>query len=217
MCSQLYNQNGYVLVSINSTANMPAACDPGCMTCSAANPSFCSACNAGYYLSSGTCMACSVSSLCMTCSSSNSGMCLTCFPGSSLSSSNTCVQCQSPCASCQNDNPSACTSCPIGYALQSNTCVSFSTFNNTVQATLQNCAIANTINGLGYCSLCLLGSTLTSGQVCAPCISGCLICTPSQITTCTTCTPGYYLNSQLNCTSCSTACDSCGGPNIGCK
>jgi len=175
---------------------MPAACDPGCMSCSTVNPSFCSACNPGYYLSSGMCMACNVSSLCMTCQSSNNAVCLTCFPGSFLdSTSNTCMQCKSPCASCQNGNASVCTSCPVGYVLNSSTCVSVSSFSNSVQTSLQNCANVVSSNSSTTCSFCLLGYTLTSGG-CAPCISGCIICNPVQLITCTVCAPGYYLNSQ---------------------
>lgn len=213
MCQTLINSAGYVLITISSTSNNVAACDPGCSSCSANNPQICSICKGGYFLSSNNvCSPCAGS--CMTCSNAASSTCLSCFPGSFLNStSNTCVQCQLPCTSCLAGNPSACTSCAIGFLLSSNTCVNITTLPSNSAISLQNCANVYNMSSNLVCGLCLQGFTQTSGG-CVPCIAGCLICNPASLTSCSFCVPGYFLNSSSVCQSCTSSCVSC--TSLGC-
>jgi hypothetical protein len=121
VCTTLASQYsmGYVLVTANSMTNL-AVCDPGCVTCSTNNPSFCLVCMNGFYMapnanasstiSTGICSPCTPSSNCMQCSSSNPATCLSCYPGSTLvSSTSACQLCSSSCATCSPGTPASCT------------------------------------------------------------------------------------------------------------
>lgn len=107
-----------------------------CLRCSASDPSVCTSCINGLYLSSNqVCTTCP--SGCATCSSSTN--CLTCSSGFTLLSESVqgsqqkCVQCASPCSQCMN-NPSNCLSCVSGYSLSGWKCIS--NFNYQVEMTL---------------------------------------------------------------------------------
>ena len=100
-----------------------AVCDPGCRTCSSANPTLCSQCSSGYYIASGRCQVCPNS--CLTCSSTNStdsSLCLRCFSNYYLDVG-VCLPCPHPCFSCSSS--SVCSSCLEGfvYVPASSTCI----------------------------------------------------------------------------------------------
>ena len=209
LCTALLNPTGYVLLPVSTTANVIAACDPGCNTCSTSNPQICINCNNGYFLGTNfVCTPCTAGSNCAACSSTSPGVCLTCYPGSFLNANNACVQCTFPCTSCTAGSATSCTACVIGYVLSSNTCAAISTLSSNSSTILQNCANAyNSTNGL-VCNLCVVGYTNT-GAGCAPCIQGCLVCNAALLTTCSSCAPGYFLNSSSVCQACTASCSQC--------
>lgn len=164
------------MLTLSSTVNIPAACDPGCQECSSSNPQFCITCYDGYFMTTNNyCSPCAAASLCASCSQSNSASCLTCFPGYFLNGSQ-CVQCAFPCTACLNRNAIMCSACVVGYVLNttSHTCVSASSSTLNAFGTVdENCAnsMLTSVNG-NYsltCSLCLSGYALTA-EGCAPCI-----------------------------------------------
>jgi len=213
-CVILTNPNGFTLTPTGTNTNNLAVCDPGCLTCSSYNPQLCSLCQGGYYLSSNLCTLCTAASFCMSCSPSAPATCLSCFPGAFLNTNNVCVQCMFPCTSCASGTATSCTSCFIGYILSASACVAISTLPSTSTSNLQNCANAfNTTTNTLVCTLCLQGYTQTPSG-CAPCVLGCLTCNPAQLTTCTTCAPGYFLNSTSNCQACISNCVQCS--SVGC-
>lgn len=221
-CQLLYNTAGFTSLTLSSTSNAPAACDPGCTTCSTANPQVCSQCMQGFYMTSTLyCAPCSLPSMCSTCSVSNSAICLSCFPGYFLNPSSQCLQCTFPCIACANATATKCTACSIGYVLSvsSNTCIlstdsSLASFGTIVN----NCASALLVTASSgsqtlTCSLCLNGFANTNSG-CAPCTDGCAVCNPNALTQCINCFPGYSLNSSNLCQACTASCQVC--TSLGC-
>jgi hypothetical protein len=213
-CTKLYNTAGFTSFTLTSTSNAPAACDPGCTTCSTANPQVCSQCMQGFYMTSNLyCAPCSLASKCSTCSVSNSAICLSCFPGYFLSTSSQCLQCTFPCIACANATATKCTGCAVGYVLSvsSSTCIlstdsSLASFGTVVD----NCASALLVTASSgsqtlTCSLCLNGFANTNSG-CAPCTEGCAVCNPNIFTQCINCFPGYLLNSSNLCQACTFGC-----------
>jgi hypothetical protein len=220
LCNILTSQYavGYVLVSLSATTNALAPCDPGCLSCSSANPSFCLACSYGFYMnpsanniSSGFCTPCTLSSNCMQCNPSSPATCLNCYPGATLVSNNTCQLCTSNCYTCNINSTSSCTSCPIGFVLSNNACINSTTTNSSCGT---NCATCTVVNSTSVCSFCIEGSVLNNG-FCVPCQAGCLVCSNSNFSSCITCIVGYYSNSTGGCSSCSQNCISC--TSLGCN
>ena len=50
LCLSLAQTTGYILMLKDEKSNYPAICDPGCEICSSSNPSICTDCKDGYYL-----------------------------------------------------------------------------------------------------------------------------------------------------------------------
>lgn len=119
-----------------------ASCSLPCATCSAANPSKCKSCIAGYSFSS-------TSNTCNKILSCN-GACSVCPLGYALSQG-TCIECTgNNCQSCSSSTLSQCDSCMNGYYLNStnNQCVSCSS----------TCATCQSVDG---CITCASGFTAT--------------------------------------------------------
>lgn len=101
-----------------------------------------------------------------------------------------------PCATCDVNDPKLCMSCLAGYLYNSST-------NSCMAVT--SCT--------GSCSMCPYGYTLSSNQ-CMQCMSAnCIRCLSSNTSICTSCYPGYYLNtsdsSNATCSPCPTSCSTC--------
>ena len=144
LCTTLYNQNGFTLISINATHNAPASCSKGCMICSGSNPAICSQCKTGLYLTQeGICRPCTAASLCASCLPSNPAQCLSCYPGTFIGNNSVCISCSFPCTSCTNNNPNECSTCAQGYVLiiSNKTCELSSNIASTFNIQpIDNCA-----------------------------------------------------------------------------
>lgn len=122
LCMTLLSPTGYTLFSVSPTYNAPAACDPGCSSCSTSNPQVCITCLEGYYLTANDyCMACNTNSKCASCSLNDSSVCTSCFGGFFLNvTSSMCIACTFPCTACNNQLATSCSACAIGYVLVAN-------------------------------------------------------------------------------------------------
>jgi len=212
LCLTLVNPVGFVLMTVNG-ASVLANCDPGCNQCTSNDPSFCTNCAQGFYLNSGICLPCTITSKCQACSQANSTVCTSCFPGAFLSNS-VCVSCQSPCVTCTSATQlSSCTSCPSGYILSNATCTPPpANGSNSCGVGCANCMM---VGNTSTCTLCNSGYVLNSG-VCTPCLSGCSVCSNTNFAICLTCAQGNYLNTAAGniCTPCASGCYFCN--EVGC-
>lgn len=96
----------------------------GCSSCRANGA--CRTCSSGYYLSGGTCIACSTN--CLACTSTS---CTSCNSGYTASGTN-CLNttCVANCQTCTNSTSSTtCTSCNSGYSLDSSNLCQVSSSN----------------------------------------------------------------------------------------
>lgn len=110
-CKTLKNPSGEVLVKMKYMTIL-AKCDPGCMSCSDANPSFCKMCMPGFFYYDGICKPCGAQ--CMSCTPGNMTYCTSCFPNHYLTNNSTCQSCDKSCTTCKSTNLTYCTSCPSG-------------------------------------------------------------------------------------------------------
>jgi len=226
-CTALVNSVGYVLMTINN-ASILAACDPGCITCSATDPSTCSKCAQGFYFNIGICLPCALSSNCQSCNQYSPTQCTSCFPSDFLNTGNsTCLSCSSPCITCSSISQlSFCTSCPAGYSLNNGTCQppavndgSVGSGGNACGLSCGSCTVV--ANTPPTCKLCLAGSVLStvngSAGTCLPCLTGCSVCSSTSFATCITCFQGNYLDTSNGnvCQACVSNCFSCTA--IGCQ
>lgn len=139
------------------------------------------------------------------CSSCTSLGCNLCANGFSLNSNFQCVTtCASPCATCLNNAATTCQTCIFGF------------INNSTS--LQNCQYnVSTCNANLNCMYCPLNYVLlvnntatTLNQTCVQCNTNCARCLVTNVTSCTSCMTGSYLNLNTNaCVSCSVGCASC--------
>lgn len=215
------NPIGNVIATSNGQSVL-GVCDPGCYSCSQNNPSSCTVCIPGFYLTTssssnanlGVCSPCT-NTQCMYCQTNNPSACTACFAGASLSGTS-CITCNFPCVTCSASNNSTCTSCPSGYVLNSDSSCTQIPQNSTNCG--QNCGtcMATSTNSNPTCVNCLAGFVLANG-FCVLCPNACSVCTLNQNTltgnqpTCTACNIGYFLNVQsLQCQSCSMmGCGAC--------
>lgn len=110
-----------------------------------------------------------------------------------MTSAQTCSQnCQLPCSTCSTVNPAKCTNCIAGY--------SYNDVSNTCNQIL-TCS--------GGCSVCPLGYSLNQGQCVSCTTSQCQTCNPTNPDQCYSCLPGFYLNSNSQCTACPSSCATC--------
>jgi hypothetical protein len=176
-CKTCYNYNGagYVLVG---TKCMP--CPAACTSCSASSTAVtCSACMAGYYVSSdktsceacGTgCKACTSATACTTCNSGyymDKGTCTACTPNYCSA----CTATANSCSSClpqfylhtASDKTQTCLLCPPGCATctngeSCNTCLTgYYKKGNGCSPGTNYCA---TFNSDGTCKVCMYGARL---------------------------------------------------------
>lgn len=178
-----------------------STCSPNCRTCLSANqPTTCTSCLAGFYLSNSQCIqGCPLN--CINCASST--VCSICASGYTLfnQGGNTlCVPCTTSCRTCAQGQPAACLSCGAGFYLSGSTCIQCST----------NC-LTCTASG---CASCVSGYFLNSAQTCSQnCQLPCATCSSITPTKCTSCIAGYSYNNLFNsCTqilSCSGGCSVC--------
>lgn len=218
-CITLLSPIGNAITTVNGQSVL-GVCDPGCYSCSQTNPSSCTVCIPGFYLTTigtnnanlGVCTPCT-NTQCMYCSTTNPNTCLSCFAGAFLSNG-ACTSCNFPCVTCNNGSASSCTSCPSGYVLYANsTCAQISS-NSTCGQNCGTCTQASS-SASPACINCLAGFVLAGGY-CVMCPNACSVCSLNQNTlsnnqpTCTACNVGYYLNTQSSqCQSCSTGCGAC--------
>lgn len=95
--------SGYSLSSDSKSCVIDTTCN---------GTSTCSVCDAGYYLSSGKCLACSLPSNCLTCIADSPSSCFVCKNGY-YRSSGTCSACFTGCAKCTSRT--YCTEASPGY------------------------------------------------------------------------------------------------------
>ena len=106
------------------------------------------------------------------------------------------------CSQCTVDNCLACSSSPTcslckpGYGLQSGACV-------LCEEGCQACSSSST------CVECGVGYMLVSGN-CVQCLGNCLSCVLTDLSACTACAPGFYLQEDTQlCLACSSALPHC--------
>lgn len=205
-----------------------------CMSCSLSYDSnfnfqktLCSACNSGYILVNGYCVAnlvtptCSVSN-CNSCSYNN--FCKLCNSGFSLTSYGTCVPTQcgiANCASCSLNY--ICQQCNTNYTLAlsplqltSATAYGFASWAltqqcvpNTVSCNVSNCAYCLSANQCASCATGYDFSASNSNLCVASCnVANCFQCTEGNANNCTTCSPGFQ--SQSSGASCQAIPVNCG-------
>ena len=167
-------------------------CPPGCLACSASDPSNCSSCLNGTFLSGSSCLPCSNS--CITCSGSATS-CLTCSPGQFYSSgAGQCMLCPRNCMTCSS--AANCALCNKGFVV-------------TPAGTCRGCAISCSdclASDITQCTACGRGLQLVAGQ-CVQCPDYCYVCNNNK---CQTCVPGYNPNSEGVCVvSCRMPCATC--------
>ena len=205
-----------------------------CMSCSLSYDSnfnfqktLCSACNSGFILVNGYCVAnlvaptCSVSN-CNSCSYNN--FCKLCNSGFSLTSYGTCVPTQctvANCASCSLNY--ICQQCNTNYTLAlsplqltSATAYGFASWAltqqcvpNTVSCNVANCAYCLSANQCASCATGYDFSASNSNLCVASCnVANCFQCTEGNANNCTTCSPGFQ--SQSSGASCQAIPVNCG-------
>jgi len=203
------------------------SCPGGCDKCTDAGT--CTTCTNGYFLNSGkNCVACNVS-YCASCSSQ--GVCTTCIDGYFLSGTSSCGRCDPLCSVCQNlTQCKTCLSTTKQYGLKvgvyldstSKTCTTCSGCLSCTSASCSDCAPAFYLSGsncvpcgIMYCLSCTNSTNCkecastyyVSNGTCSPCPSRCDKCTDMSV--CTACSEGYFLNINGGCTSCIDYCETC--------
>lgn len=178
---------------LDSNSALCKPCGPGCTVCDANNPLICSECYAGMYLSSTSCLPCSVT--CAKCSGS-ADSCSSCLPGQYFNINNqVCRSCSRNCLTCSSE--STCTLCRKGFVV-------------TSAGGCRGCSLSCSscsASDITQCTSCAVGLEL-SGSQCVQCPSNCQVCNKGF---CQTCAPGYTptdgtcsLNCQLPCATCAT-------------
>ena len=188
------------------------------MTCQASSPSTCTACNSGFYLDSGSCVACP--SFCSACNSATFCTALVETSGYVLVQVNATYtalgKCDYGCMTCSDTNPGSCSSCYNGFYLK--TTATSSATSTTASSICTPCTTSSkcqTCNSASpaVCTSCYPGSFL-SNSVCVTCTSPCITCLETDLTACQSCPSGYMLNgtscTEITTTTATTACnDNC--------
>ena len=183
-------------------------CQSGCRVCIASQANteatICILAKQGRSLVGGQIRVCASS--CKTCDGSSSSVCTSCYPGTTLSGG--------ACVSCTDANALTCSSLNVSFSLTCRrgfTAVAFSGFTTGLcnQCSLF-CSSCNTA-GPGNCDSngCDVGAVQIQGTTnCSLCFSGCLVCSATDPTSCTSCGPKRYLSGTL-CQKCNTGCKTC--------
>jgi proprotein convertase subtilisin/kexin type 5 len=174
----------------------------GCTSCSSDNPNNCIGCIPGYFSSldntynpvSNRCIPCL--SNCKTCTSSTT--CSKCLKGYKLTSDKLrCVsKCSSICNTCVENKYNQCLTCFAGYVYD---------------AALKTCNVDMTCNTTGTCFACPLNMVLVNSY-CIGCVlsdSHCDNCLATNVSACSSCIAGYYLDASGSCAACNSACSVC--------
>ena len=179
---------------------LPCASITNCIACSSS--SVCSACMAGYSVSSTgtTCdIVCAVEG-CLTCTSATATTCTTCKTGyTPYNDTNSNQKCAKNCADGEVDVGSG--------AVQCQAC----------DTTIQNCHTCSVHNSVVFCDACFEEYFVNGAHcdLCSNAIANCLACTSA--TTCTTCASGYDVyNGACTNTACAgsvTNCHTCSPTN----
>lgn len=203
----------------NTTGQCEVCALDHCMTC---NGSVCAVCMTGYNNVNGSCEtdrcpiadcnACSFSSFCTACQSNANNLALT-------PDHQSCVSCSANCLYCNANG--TCNSCVTGYTVNTNgTCTQCDIDNCLLCETTNVCTSCDlifspndvgsacipceepcaTCNSNKTCKTCAYGysSTPTAEGVCYICASSlCLSCNYPDVSTCTSCMPGYELDNGM--------------------
>ena len=188
-------RNGYV-----SDNGKCVPCVVGCSICSIDLVEvFCVSCSVNTYMTSGgDCVSCTGG-----CESCTANGCTSCMEGYKMTSTFTCVtECNWPCASCTEGKPSTCTSCFYGWT--------YSSGSNSCSSDLS----CNSDDGCSYCPTGYVRTNTdmtTANASCSTCSASanCQRCSPTNVSECTSCYSGAYLNPNGQCVSCPTGCESC--------
>ncbi|KAL4469505.1 hypothetical protein ABPG74_004758 [Tetrahymena malaccensis] len=186
---------------INVSNQCEKCFDPNCLICSGKNQQDCTTCNSvkPYFLQDDhSCTDCNLDGYyknsqqcskciqnCITCSDSST--CSMCSPGYFLNPSKQCEKCFDPnCQICSGKNQQDCTSCNSvkSYFLQDD----------------------------HSCTDCNLDGYYKNSQHCSKCNQNCITCSDSS--TCSKCSPGYFINASNQCEKCfDPYCLTCSGKN----
>ena len=183
-----------------------------CVQCNVANCQYCnemnvcSFCALGYLPNNGTCEFINAAQCELPCASCNltTGACMACMspPYSFQPNSNgSCFLCQVlNCAGCLETDPTVCNFCGFGYILD---------LTNPLQCVPAPSCISFGINGTCLECTAIHALDLTTSQ-CIPCQvpQGCLNCSIANITMCTGCNKGLFLQNG-SCMPCPPLCASC--------
>ena len=207
----------------NYTNNTCLSCSQSCSIC--ANPSNCSQCFSGYYLTNfsndaNACEKCHTA--CETCFDDLASTCISCSFGYFLqpspnqyscnsscpsgyyadSSRNKCIPCDKACSTCTGETQNNCTECNAGFYLQPlapTTCINSCPSGYTTDISINQCT---------PCDL--------NCKECSQSVSNCTSCDSGkylyQNECVTICPDGYYENSTTNiCEKCDQSCSICRG------
>lgn len=155
---------------------------------------FCKYCRNGYFFKDNACTACDAS--CSTCLGADN--CQTCASGYYNKNQNgaLCTACPTGCASCTSSG--SCSSCLDGYYLYITQCLACPTNCKTC---VDGSTCSSCTSGILVSNLCILCTDLTYGGS-----VGCTSCTSANsFINCSTCGDTYYLDSNSNCQTCSSA------------
>lgn len=115
----------YVLLS-NGTCIPCTTTQQACNTCSNTNPSVCTSCTTGFYISNTTCYPCPA--LCNTC---NGTSCINPNPNAIMINNTAYIDvCSWPCLTCSPNNDNYCLVCQGGFYIQNGLCVACNYLSN---------------------------------------------------------------------------------------
>lgn len=183
--------NGFII--INETC---VGCIASCSNCTITNITQCTTCAPGLTLVNSKCIACPQK--CLECSGKK---CTSCIYGFTPNSKGECMlNCEISCATCADNQPSKCLSCYNNANLVSGRCVQDLSCNS--DSSCSDCGQA-----LGYYRV---GSNCLS----CPVSSNCLQCDMTSPQECLICANGYYINTDMTCSKCSSNCLLCSSADL---
>ncbi|EAS02777.2 surface protein (macronuclear) [Tetrahymena thermophila SB210] len=223
-CQQCNNQNRCLVCnsSYYLSNNSCTQCDQSCFQCQgAANGSIknCTQCYPGkklyqtncidqcpaqtYLNSSGQCLSCDPS--CLVCTDKLNTNCQQCADGFYYNDPSTCLPCDSSCKTCTGPGNSNCILCSKGYyKLGEATCIQQCIdgyFPDSINYICMQCQDScGKCTSLSSCQQCNIGyyqvTSSNNGVTCAKCYSACSSCLSDSISSCLSCSPGYFLYNQ---------------------
>lgn len=151
---------------------------------------------------------------CRTCSPDQPEVCLSCFNPEVLNTATN--KCEKPkcteqyCLSCNTDG--ACQQCFEGYSVYNSACVKCQDGCPSCTSGADKCDVTISTCKAGYVYSPHVSRSVN--YTCAECATGCISCSVTDISNCTSCNEGFYasLNSETNvlrCNICMENCRSC--------